>query len=471
MARGSSRKAPVPAPAPVRAPDPPPVNGARVGPGDRLARRTDGRPARRPVIPPAGELTAAAVDPLSAATAADRIADGMWTREVSGGRRTTSGSAKSVNGKSVDGKSVGGKSANGKTGTKSGAAKSAAKSGPAAAKRSKSGKSTVGENSAEKVTEESTDVPVDERGDAAASDRPGASENAGNAGDSGAAGESGADRVERAVSGVFSFLRRRLAGEYAVDEFGFDRDLTENVLAGAARPLYEKWFRVEARGLENVPSEGAALLVGNHAGNLMALDSVMIMMALLDHHPAHRNLRLLAADLVFSTPLLGALARKAGGTVACNADAERLLAAGELVGVWPEGFKGIGKPFRDRYKLQRFGRGGFVSAALHAGSPIVPVSVVGAEEIYPKIGELKVLARLFGLPYFPVTPTFPQFGPLGLVPLPSKWFIEFGTPIPTAELADGGDDPMLLMNLSDQVRETIQQTLYRLLLERDSIFG
>jgi 1-acyl-sn-glycerol-3-phosphate acyltransferase len=147
------------------------------------------------------------------------------------------------------------------------------------------------------------------------------------------------------------------------------------------------------------------------------------------------------------------------------------MSSGELVGVWPEGFKGIGKPFRDRYKLQRFGRGGFVSAALRCGVPIIPCAIVGAEEIYPKIGDIKPIARLFNAPYFPITPLFPLFGPLGLVPLPSKWYIEFGEPIRTDEIdpADA-DDPMTVFNLTDQVRETIQHTLYRLLSQRRSTF-
>src|SRR5207253_7163670 len=182
-------------------------------------------------------------------------------------------------------------------------------------------------------------------------------------------------------------------------------------------------------------------------------------------------LRMLGADLVFRAPLLGSLARKAGNTLACNPDAERLLGQGELVGVWPEGFKGIGKPFADRYKLQRFGRGGFVGAALRTGVPIVPCSIVGAEEIYPLLGNAKTLARLLGLPYFPLTPTFPWLGPLGLVPLPSKWIIEFGEPIRTDDYPDGAaDDPMLVFNLTDQVRETIQHTLYQLLMQRRSVF-
>ena len=151
--------------------------------------------------------------------------------------------------------------------------------------------------------------------------------------------------------------------------------------------------------------------------------------------------------------------------MACNEDAERLLNAGELVGVFPEGFKGIGKPFSERYKLQRFGRGGFVSAALRTGAPIVPVSIVGAEEIYPMIGNVKSLARVLGFPYLPVTPLFPALGPLGLVPLPSKWIIEFGEPFDTAHLGPAAaDDPMLVFDLTDQVRETIQQNLYQLLM-------
>ena len=275
---------------------------------------------------------------------------------------------------------------------------------------------------------------------------------------------------ERRLAGGLAFLRRRITGDYPIDEFGFDPDLTDHVLMAAVRPLYEKWFRVEARGLENVPSTGGALIVANHSGTV-PLDAVGVALPLLDQHPAHRHLRMLGADLVFRLPVVAPLARKAGHTLACNADAERLLSNGEIVGVWPEGFKGIGKPFSERYKLQRFGRGGFVSAALKTGVPIIPVSIVGAEEIYPMVGNLKTLARLLGLPYVPVTPTFPLLGPLGLVPLPSKWLIEFGEPIHTDQFGPGAaDDPMLVFNLTDQVREVIQQTLYRLLMQRRSVF-
>jgi 1-acyl-sn-glycerol-3-phosphate acyltransferase len=276
--------------------------------------------------------------------------------------------------------------------------------------------------------------------------------------------------VDAALAAALAFLRRRLTGDYAVDDFGFDADLTDNLLLPLLRPLYRSWFRVETSGLHHVPAEGGALIVANHSGTI-PLDALMTSVALHDDHPAQRHLRLLGADVLFRLPVVGQLSRKHGSTLACNADAERLLAAGELVGVWPEGFKGIGKPFADRYKLQRFGRGGFVSAALRTGTPIVPCSIIGAEETYPKIGDLAPLARLLGLPYFPVTPTFPLLGPLGAVPLPSKWLIEFGEPVPTAELGpDAADDPMLVFNLADQVRETIQHTLYRLLARRRNAF-
>jgi 1-acyl-sn-glycerol-3-phosphate acyltransferase len=276
---------------------------------------------------------------------------------------------------------------------------------------------------------------------------------------------------ERKVAGALAFLRRRLTGDYEVDDFGFDPDLTDHVLLPPLRPLYNKWFRVETRGLDNVPDTGGALIVANHSGTV-PVDALMTSLALLDHHPAHRHLRLLGADLVFTLPIVAPLARKGGNTLACNADAERLLTQGDLVGVFPEGFKGIGKPFSERYKLQRFGRGGFVSAALRTGTPIIPCSIVGAEEIYPMIGNAKTLARLAGVPYLPITPFFPWLGPVGAVPLPSKWIIEFGEPIETADLggAAAAEDPMLVFNLTDQVRETIQSTLYTLLMQRRSVF-
>ncbi|MFE8950203.1 lysophospholipid acyltransferase family protein [Streptomyces sp. NPDC003233] len=286
---------------------------------------------------------------------------------------------------------------------------------------------------------------------------------------SGAAGRDDGG-LERRVAAGLAFLRRRLTGDYDVDDFGYDAELTDQVLMSLLRPVYEKYFRVEVKGIENIPAEGGALIVANHSGTL-PLDGLMMQVAVHDHHPADRHLRLLAADLVFVLPVVNELARKLGHTLACAEDAERLLAQGELVGVMPEGFKGIGKPFSERYKLQRFGRGGFVSTALRQGVPIIPCSIVGAEEIYPMIGNAKTLARVLGFPYFPLTPTFPWLGPLGAIPLPTKWTIQFGQPIATDGYpAEAAEDPMLMFNLTDQVREQIQHTLYKLLVQRRSVF-
>jgi 1-acyl-sn-glycerol-3-phosphate acyltransferase len=272
---------------------------------------------------------------------------------------------------------------------------------------------------------------------------------------------------EGKLAAFVAALRKRLSGDFEVDEFGFDPQITE-ILTEAVEPLAEKWFRLEVRGIENIPSEGGALLVANHSGTV-PIDGIITGYAVKKY--SGRNLRPLGADLVFALPFVGQMARKVGATLACTADAERLLTTGELAGVWPEGFKGIGKPFAERYKLQRFGRGGFVSSAMRAQVPIVPVSIVGAEEIYPLVGNVPSLARLLGIPYLPITPFFPLLGPLGMIPLPSKWIIEFGEPIRTdAYEPEAADDPMLLFNVTDQVRETIQQTLYALLVDRGNAF-
>ena len=270
------------------------------------------------------------------------------------------------------------------------------------------------------------------------------------------------------VDQLTTFVRARLSGDYAVDEFGFDPQLTEALFLPVMRWLAHNWFRVEVRGAENVPATGSALLVSNHAGT-MPLDGMVLHSLVYDE--IGRHVRMLGADLIFKTPYAGDFARKTGTTLACQEDAERLLAREQLVAVYPEGFKGLGKPYRDRYKLQRFGRGGFVSAAVRAQVPIIPVSVVGSEEIYPLLSTAPTLARAMGVPYFPVTPTFPWFGVLGMIPLPSKWIIEFGEAITTDELPPGSaDDPMVVFNVTDQVRETIQQTLYALLMQRRSAF-
>lgn len=266
------------------------------------------------------------------------------------------------------------------------------------------------------------------------------------------------------------FIKRRLSGDYPIDDFGYDEDLTRNVLMPLIRPIYEKYFRVRALGVDRIPAAGPALLVANHSGTI-PLDSVMMQYAVGTEHPQERLVRSVGADLVWQSPVIGHLARKSGNVVACDEDAFELLRRGELVGVFPEGFKGVGKGWQERYKLQRFGRGGFIEVALRSRVPIIPVSIVGAEEAYPMLGNAKVLAKLLGFPYFPVTATFPWLGPLGLLPLPSRWIIEFGDPIPMDDYpGDAADDAMLVFDLSDRIRDTIQQMLYDNLNKRGGAF-
>ena len=263
------------------------------------------------------------------------------------------------------------------------------------------------------------------------------------------------------------FVRRRLSGEYPVDDFGFDPELTD-VLMPPLRAVYDKWFRVTVTG--SLPAGTGALVVANHSGTV-PWDAVMTAIAVHDNHPERKHLRMLGADLVFRSRCWAAWPARPARRSPARADAQRLLRAGEVVGVWPEGFKGIGKPFSERYRLQRFGRGGFVTTALRAGVPIIPCSIVGAEEIYPKIADIQPLARLLGLPYFPVTPLFPLLGPLGAIPLPTKWTIDFGEPIRTDRAApDADQDHSLVLDIADQVRETIQARLNRMVAARESVF-
>jgi 1-acyl-sn-glycerol-3-phosphate acyltransferase len=274
------------------------------------------------------------------------------------------------------------------------------------------------------------------------------------------------------IAGAAGFARRRMSGQFEVDQFGFDPDFNAAVTMPAALALYRNWFRVQARGLDNIPANGGALIVANHSG-VLPLDAIMLQAAVFAEHPAGRNLRLLGADLVYTIPVLASLARRSGHARADPDEAQKLLAAGELVGVFPEGFKGIGKPFSERYHLQRFGRGGFARTALQAGVPIVPCAIVGAEEIYPMVGNLELVARALRLPYFPVTPLFPWLGPVGVVPLPSRWIIEFSPPLPTSGLAgtDPEPDEDAVAEVADAVRDIIQDRLDELVAERGPAFG
>jgi 1-acyl-sn-glycerol-3-phosphate acyltransferase len=270
----------------------------------------------------------------------------------------------------------------------------------------------------------------------------------------------------------FAYQQRELAQRgtaYSVDDFGFDPQWTESFLS-VFKVLYRDYWRVETTGIENVPAAGRALLVANHAG-VLPWDGTMIKTAMFVEHPHPRHVRALVASLFMGMPILSWFLRRTGQTVGHPDDTRRLLERDELVLVFPEGVKGTGKRFKDRYRLRRFGRGGFVSTAIRAGAPIIPVSVVGSEEIYPMIADLAPVARALGMPYVPVTPFWPWLGPLGLLPLPSKWRIQFHEPIHVETYPpDAADDRNLVMALADEVRETIQKGVYENLKKRRSVF-
>jgi 1-acyl-sn-glycerol-3-phosphate acyltransferase len=233
-------------------------------------------------------------------------------------------------------------------------------------------------------------------------------------------------------------------------------------------PLYYWYWRVEVHGVENVPTEGAGVLVANHSGTI-PIDGAVLKIATLHEHG--RNPWLLAADLAFRLPGFGTFIRRTGNARASREETRALLERGELIGVFPEGFKGIGKGWGKRYQLQRFGRGGFVEMAMETGAPLIPVAIIGAEEIYPMIGNLKQLARRLGLPYFPITPTFPLLGPLGAIPLPSKWIIAFGEPIPMVHHGPkAAEDTQLVLEITEEIRQTVQRMLVEYLQQRRRTF-
>ena len=236
--------------------------------------------------------------------------------------------------------------------------------------------------------------------------------------------------------------------------------------------LYLRYFRVETSGIAHVPARGRALLVANHSG-MLPYDGTMVMHAMHREHPARRDVRPLFEDFVFHFPYLGTFINRLGGVRASQSNAERLLGRDEAIVVFPEGLKGVSKLFRQRYQLQRFGRGGFIKLALRTRSPVVPVAILGAEEAHPMLAKITWPSGAVDLPYLPVTPTFPFLGPLGLVPLPSKWYIRFGEPIDLGDYGpEAAADRILVNKLADTVRSRIQAMVDALRTQRKSVvFG
>jgi 1-acyl-sn-glycerol-3-phosphate acyltransferase len=235
--------------------------------------------------------------------------------------------------------------------------------------------------------------------------------------------------------------------------------------------LYHYWFRCEVEGIENVPATGGALLVSNHAGALPP-DAPMIAKAIKEEHPRPRPLHLTVEHFFKGYPGLAMLVNKIGGVPAHPANVHRLLCdEQQLVLVFPEGRKGTEKLYKDRYRLRRFGRGGFVEAAMRAGTPIVPIAVLGAEEAMPTLAQVGLLRRITKLIYFPITPLFPHFGLLGAAYLPAKFRIRFLEPIATDQWGERPwDDTGLVQTVAEDVRARIQEELIDLVAHRRSVW-
>jgi 1-acyl-sn-glycerol-3-phosphate acyltransferase len=274
--------------------------------------------------------------------------------------------------------------------------------------------------------------------------------------------------------------RRKRAEE--VDDFGHDPKY-EARFQPFFDFLYKIYFRVEATGVENIPAEGRCLVVANHSGGPLPYDGIMLRTTVRQEQQARiaegvetllkapRELRWLAEDFVYYLPFVGTAMNRLGAVRACQENAERLLAQDNLVAVFPEGAKGIGKLFRERYKLQRFGRGGFIRLCLRTQTPIVPAAIVGAEEANPMLYRIEYMTKALGIPYLPITPTFPALGPVGLLPAPTKWKVTFGEPIDFhAYGPEAADDDLLVGRLAERVRTTIQGMLDHTLERRRSVW-
>jgi len=260
--------------------------------------------------------------------------------------------------------------------------------------------------------------------------------------------------------------------ERQVDDWGRSERVERVFDETVVEFFYRYWFRAEVEGVENVPAEGGALLASNHSGALPP-DATMIAKAIKEEHSAPRPLHITVEHFFKGYPLFSMLVPKIGCVAAHPANVQRLLFdERQLVLVFPEGRKGTEKPYHERYRLRRFGRGGFVAAAIRARAKLVPVCVVGAEEAAPIFAHVKPLQKLTGLLYFPLTPTFPWMGPLGMLGyLPAKFKIRFLAPIDTDRLGpDAEADRSLVQTISHEVRARIQENLHDMVSTRKSVW-
>jgi 1-acyl-sn-glycerol-3-phosphate acyltransferase len=277
--------------------------------------------------------------------------------------------------------------------------------------------------------------------------------------------------VNYALQQQAAMVKRRFSGEYETDDWGFDPEFL-SIIQPFLTFMYRRYWRIQTSGIENIPADGPALLTPNHSGQL-PWDGTMVGTAVYLEHPEQRLVRSLYASWFPTLPFLSSIFVKAGQTLASVENGTRLLEEDQLVAVYPEGIKGVGKLYKDRYRLARFGRGGFVRMALRAQAPIIPVSVVGAEETYMSLYKSEAIAKLIGFPFFPITPTWPLLGLFGFIPLPSKWYIDFGEPIPMAQYGpEAANNLVLVSQVTDQVRNVVQQMIHDRLAQRRSVlFG
>ncbi len=275
---------------------------------------------------------------------------------------------------------------------------------------------------------------------------------------------------------LYATLRRRLgtfgmserSGE--VDEFGMDEVVLRRVRP-ALDFLYDQYWRVSLEGVENLPASGPCLLVANHSG-LLPYDGLMLAHGLERSHASGQRPRFFVADWLITLPFVQSYLARLGGVRACRENAERLLESKRFVITFPEGVKGAAKVFRERYRLKRLGRGGVLRLAIETGVPLVPVGIVGAEEAHPILFKWTTPARAMGLPFLPVTPTFPWLGPLGFLPLPTKWVIRIGEPTVLGHLApEASADELLISRLTEDLRAQIQGLVDIGLAERKSVWG
>jgi len=283
-------------------------------------------------------------------------------------------------------------------------------------------------------------------------------------------------RNDKACNDINIFTLRKKFHEFAlrirseeVDPFGYDPIFNE-FFTPLFEFLYTKYWRVETHGMENIPSEGPVLIVGNHSGCL-PYDAAMLKIAIAKEHSERRDARFLVEDFIYHFPFLGSIINRFGGVRACPENAKLALDAKQLLVVFPEGVKGLGKLHSERYRLARFGRGGFVKLCLKTRAPMVPVAFVGPEDIHPMIAKGHFISQIVGTPYFPITWTFPWLGPLGTIPLPSKWSIHILPAISFSNYGPGAEKDRVLVNkMSNHVKEMIQDTLYDKIRKRRGVW-